>query len=91
MKHINTFNKGLDKDTNVNSYSNQSYPYALNLRILSDGTFESGTLTNMEDSKQIIQIPTGEVIVGLTTIRDRLIMFSKVNSTVGTIYLVSLS
>lgn len=88
-KHINTFIKGLDMDTNVNSYSNQSYPYALNMRILSDGTFESGTLTNMEDKKLMLQIPTGETVVGVSNLRDNIIIFTKTSSTVGKIYKVT--
>ena len=55
-KHINTFQGGLDLDTNVNSYDNTHYPYALNMRLISDTSGESGTLTNMEDSKVIVNI-----------------------------------
>ena len=55
-KHINTFQGGLDLDTNVNSYDNTHYPYALNMRLISDTSGESGTLTNMEDSKVIVNV-----------------------------------
>ena len=75
-KHINTFTKGLDKDTNVNAYSNESYPHALNLRILSEESLESGTLTNIEDKFPVIST-TGEVILNVSSIGDRIVVFSR--------------
>ena len=91
MKHVNTFAKGLDKDTNVNSYTNDTYPYALNLRVLSDDTLESGTLTNMEDSKAVVNIHINEKVVGVSTMRNNAIIFTKstiVNNKTGSIYMI---
>lgn len=85
--HISTFKGGLDLDTNVNAYDNQHYPYALNLRILNDGNSTSGTLTSMEDSEVLINIPLSYTVVGLSKIRDNLILFTR-NGATGKIYLI---
>ena len=85
--HVNTFKGGLDLDTNVNAYDNTHYPYALNLRILSDGENSSGTLTSMEDSEVIFNIPSGWTVVGLSKMRDNLVMFTK-NGANGKIYYI---
>ena len=88
--HVNTFKGGLDLDTNVNAYDNTHYPYALNLRILSDGENSSGTLTSMEESEIIFNIQTGWSVVGLSKMRDNLVMFTK-NGTSGKIYYIPFS
>lgn len=79
-KHINTFQGGLDLDTNVNSYDNTHYPYALDMRLISDTSGESGTLTNMEDSKVIVNVESRYTIVGLGSLRENTIIFTRANS-----------
>lgn len=88
--HVNTFKGGLDLDTNVNAYDNTHYPYALNLRILSDGENSSGTLTSMEESEIVFNIQSGWSVVGVSKMRDSLVMFTK-NGTSGKIYYIPFS
>lgn len=90
--HVNTFKGGLDLDTDVTAYDNTHYPYALNLRIISDGANTSGTLTSMEDSAVILYIPSGNTIVGRSVLREYLIMFLKnTNTGEGRIYKIPFS
>ena len=79
--HVNTFKGGLDLDTDVTAYDNTYYPYALNLRLISDGSNSSGTLSSMEDSTTMFSIPTNYTVVGKTILNDYLIMFLKHNFT----------
>ena len=76
-KHINTFQGGLDLDTNVNSYDNTHYPYALDMRLISDTSGESGTLTNMENSKVVVNVEIFFTVVGLGSLRENTIIFTR--------------
>lgn len=91
--HNNTFNGGLDLDSNPNSYSNTHYPYALNMRIFSSDSNTSSTLSSMEDSELIFNIPNPLVIVGLGTMRNNLVIFAidnsvKLSPSIGNIYYI---
>jgi hypothetical protein len=76
-KHINTFDGGLDLDTNFNGYSNKHYPHALNMRIFNDSANSSSTLVNMLDTTPSVLIPTGYKVVGVTSLRDNAILMLK--------------
>lgn len=93
--HVNTFKSGLDLDTTVNEYDNTHYPYALNLRLLTDNNQASGTLTSMEDSEIVLTVSSSITIVKLVTLRDNLIIFAnKTNLTPyndGVIYYIPFS
>lgn len=43
---INRFNGGLDQDTNIQDYSQQKYVDAMNMRIISKGDFQVGSIEN---------------------------------------------
>ena len=93
--HINTFKNGLDLDTSINEYDNTHYPYALNLRLLVEEGTSSGTLSSMNDSEIILQVPVKTTFIKLLTIRNNLVILAtKTNLTPyddGVIYYIPFS
>ena len=53
-RFINTFSGGIDRDTSVNKYSNQHYYDAENIRPISNNTFTSGAVSNVDGLLQKI-------------------------------------
>jgi hypothetical protein len=87
-RFVNTFNGGIDKDTSVNKYDNQHYYDAENIRIISNDTFSSGAVTNMNGLYESLRFETANytnenlpgsfslsrgTIYGIATIRDRVV------------------
>lgn len=76
----NTFNRGLDQDTNLIQYNNQSVFNAENIRIVSKGTLDQGAIVNVPGNRNKIQLPTNSTIVGHTNVRDTLVLFLAVGA-----------
>ena len=53
-RHVNTFSGGIDRDTSVNKYDNTHYYDAENLRPISNDTFTSGSMSNVDGLKDKI-------------------------------------
>lgn len=88
QKTTNSFIKGIDRDTNVNKYSNLNYYDAQNMRLITKDTLSNGALTNVNGVVPKLQFGAGDVIVGNCSIRNTLIFFAY-NSTGGCIYTYS--
>ena len=82
----NFFNNGLDRDTNVLQYNNQSIFNTENIRIIPRGTLEKGAIVNIPGTKTKIQLGSSDLggidpntvfnyLVGSTNIRDTLVLF----------------
>ena len=76
QKAISTFNKGLDRDTNVNKYSNQNYFDAQNVRLITKDTLSNGALTNINGVVPKLQFGTGDEVMGNCIIRNTFVFFN---------------
>jgi len=59
--HINSFEGGIDQDTSVNKYSNNSYYDAEDVRIVTNGSLSNGCLVNINGNDAKIKL--GDEIV----------------------------
>lgn len=67
---VNTFNKGLNMDTDITMLPEGQYRYAENIRLLTDADGTTGMLQNIEHIRQYEGgIPTDEIILGTATTR----------------------
>jgi hypothetical protein len=93
-RHINTFSGGIDRDTSVNKYDNTHYYDAENIRPISNNTFTSGAISNVDgllekvDFENIsVNAPSGSFISNITiykviVIRDHLVVFANFSLTI---------
>ena len=67
---INTFNKGLNMDTDITMIPEGQYCYAENIRMLTNADGTTGMLQNIEHIRQYTGgIPSNEIILGTSTAR----------------------
>jgi hypothetical protein len=55
--HINTFIKGMDKDTAFSKFENIKYEHAENLRLLTEDGKSTGALINVQGNEKLLSIP----------------------------------
>jgi len=78
MKHLNTFSKGLNLDTDRTVYPKESYPFAKNLRMVSEEEHTSYTLSNIKETLSVTNgLSAIHKVVGLITVEENLIVFIK--------------
>lgn len=77
-KFISGFNQGLDRDTAISRYGNETYFDATDMRLISRGTLSNGALVNVKgnQSRYSISKPNEEVIASCQ-IKDDIILFSR--------------
>ena len=76
--YINSFNKGIDTDTSVNKYGQETYYDALDVRIASTNALSNGALVNVPGTKALVKFTNfGESVVASTVVRDDLFLFTK--------------
>lgn len=86
---LNIFTKGLNKDVAKSVQPKDSYYHAENVRILTDSSGRSsGAMINVRGNSHILDIDEGYVL-GYTTIRDYIIVFSVTTSGVGQIWKIA--
>jgi len=80
-QHINTYLKGLDKETSVTKYSNEHYYHAEELRLITHDTLLSGSLNSVKGNEIHFKLPeqggTQGKIHGHGFIRDNLVLFTR--------------
>lgn len=55
---VNSFSRGLDRDSSVTKYDNEHYYHAENLRILTNEGLTSGSLENIRGNLRLFTLPT---------------------------------
>lgn len=78
FKHINTYNKGMNKDLSPRLYDNQHYLDAEWMSPISNEANKVGPLTNLKGNLQKFQLPAGHVYINSVPLRDKLVIFSYV-------------
>ena len=87
---VNTFNSGMDMDTDVAYLSSDAYRYAENVRIISNDGGTKGVLQNIEGVRPYdFNLPKNETILGVTTIDKYAVIITKIkHKTLNKVYRV---
>jgi hypothetical protein len=96
QRAINSFIKGMDRDTSVNKYSDMTFYDALNMRIITEDPLTAGAMTNIPGNSLIMNFAQNDVIIGVCPIRnayndttkDSIIFFATNISGTDSIYLL---
>jgi len=81
-QHISTYTGGLNKDTAYDSLPPQFYVDAMDIGVTTELGGSNNAVINRQGNKLIHELPnTGEVIIGATSIRDSLFLFTTTNRT----------
>lgn len=96
QRAINSFSKGIDRDTSVNKYSEHTYYDALNMRLITNDPLTAGAMTNVPGTSLLLNFALNDVIIGVCPVRntyndtdkDSVIFFATNASGVDSIYLL---
>lgn len=86
--HINTYNKGINKDLSANLYPNDSYLDAELMTPMINEENNIGKMVNIKGNNKKFQIPSNAIIIGQGSIRDYIIIVTADTSGNTTIYKV---
>ena len=79
--HITSYEKGMNKDINVESMPENIYVDALNFRLFTSGDGASvGGIHNIKGTKLVHRFYDDERVIGTTQLRDGLIVFTAVSA-----------
>jgi|GEM_PF-3341409 len=96
QRAINSFSKGIDRDTSVNKYSEHTYYDALNMRLITNDPLTAGAMTNVPGTSLKLAFALEDIIIGVCPIRntyndttkDSVIFFATNDSGTDSIYLL---
>lgn len=85
-EQVNSFQGGMNFDTDKTILGPESYRYAENIRCIQNDSATKGVATNIEKDRLISlnAIGEGEIVIASATIRDYGILFSKLNGAIPT-------
>jgi len=84
LKHTSGFKGGMNKDISPNEYPNTCYYDAHNLRVITDSSdgLSTASLATPKGTIVSFTLPTNQIYLGSTTLRDNLILLAK-DTTIG--------
>lgn len=81
--HVQTYNKGIDKDSSVYKYPNNTAYHIENFRFITDEGLTTMSLENSKGTLELFSLDTGYLFWGYVIIRDTLVILAINSSKVG--------